>query len=183
MKDKEFESIYREHVKAILKVAMYYTKDYEVAQEITQTTFFQLYTHFENVDLEYIYPWLVRTAKNLALNYNRNSKFEILGEDMEVVMDGMGDNCYVDSMETCYIRKTQKNMAKELNDSILERLYEENKDWYDAVTLVYCLGKLQKEVAEELGITLDVLHSRLYRAKRWIRKNYEHRYKEITNWF
>ena len=35
---------------------------------------------------------------------------------------------------------------------------------------VYLLEKPQKEVAREMGISLEVLHSMLYRAKKWIRK-------------
>ena len=37
----------------------------------------------------------------------------------------------------------------------------------------------QKDVAREMGISLEVLHSMLYRAKKWIRKNYEKRYRYL----
>jgi hypothetical protein len=35
------------------------------------------------------------------------------------------------------------------------------------------------EVAEELNITREVLYSRFYRAKRWIRKKFEARYGDM----
>lgn len=63
-----------------------------------------------------------------------------------------------------------------LNQEIFEALYEKNTRWYEAVTLVYVLGKPQKEVAKEMEITLGVLESILYRAKEWIKKNYSERY-------
>lgn len=77
-KDKKFDSIYRAYKDSIFKVAMHYTKCEDLASEITQRTFFQLYIYFENVDLESVYPWLITTARNSAFNYNRDRKREIL---------------------------------------------------------------------------------------------------------
>ena len=68
---------------------------------------------------------------------------------------------------------------RHLADEIYLRLFEENKRWYDAIMAVYLLEKPQKEVAREMGISLEVLHSMLYRAKKWIRKNYEKRYRYL----
>ena len=181
--DKKFDSIYRAYVDSIFKMTMYYTKDYDVAQEITQSAFFKLYIHFENVDLDYVKPWLITTAKHLVFNYNRDSKREILGEVLELIMGTTGRVRYADSMENDYLRNCQKKMAKNLSLSIFDRLYNEHKNWYDAIMLVYCLDKPQQKAAEELGITIEVLHSRLYRARQWIRKNYGKEYEEVVNWF
>ena len=76
-------------------------------------------------------------------------------------------------MEEYYLRTEQKRRAEELEDSIFECLYKDHRIWYDAVTQVYCFGKSQQEAAEQLGIAVEVLNSRLYRARQWIRKNYE----------
>lgn len=72
-----------------------------------------------------------------------------------------------------------RTKRKELADEIYLRLFEENKRWYDAIMAVYLLEKPQKEVAREMGISLEVLHSMLYRAKKWIRKNYEKKYRYL----
>lgn len=181
--DEKFESIYRAYVDSVFRVSMYYAKDKEAAQEITQTTFFKLYTHWKNVDLEYVEPWLVTTARNLSYNYTRDSKHDILDEVLEVILETKDILEHVESTENYYMRESQKEFAKKLNDRIFDRLYREHRQWYDAVTLVYCFGKKQQEVADELGITIEVLHSRLYRAKQWIRKNYGKKYEEIANWF
>ena len=76
-----------------------------------------------------------------------------------------------------------KEKAEELEDSIFECLYKDHRIWYDAVTQVYCFGKSQQEAAEQLGIAVEVLNSRLYRARQWIRKNYENEYREVVSWF
>ena len=56
---------------------------------------------------------------------------------------------------------------------ILDDLYEINERWYDAVTKSYCLNMPQKEVAEEMGVSIEVLHSVLYRAREWVKKRYK----------
>ena len=54
-KDKKFDSIYRAYKDSIFKVAMHYAKCEDLANEITQKTFFQLYIYFENVNLDNVY--------------------------------------------------------------------------------------------------------------------------------
>lgn len=183
IKEEKFDSIYQAHVDSILKVAMHYANDYDIAQEITQKTFIQLYIHLDNMDMDYIFPWLVRTAKNFLYNSNRNSKREILGEVIDTIMEYDYALCCTESMDERYIREEQRQRIGELNDSIFEKLYKKNRKWYEALTLVYCLEKPQQEVAEELGIAIDTLQSRLYRAKQWIRKNYAKEYENVMSWF
>lgn len=151
--------------------------------EITQKTFFQLYIYFENVNLDNVYPWLVTTARNFTFNYNRDKKREILGEVFEVLKETKDKFCNINNMEEYYLRTEQKRRAEELEDSIFECLYKDHRIWYDAVTQVYCFGKSQQEAAEQLGIAVEVLNSRLYRARQWIRKNYENEYREVVSWF
>lgn len=183
LKDKKFDSIYQAYKDSIFKVAMHYTQSEDLANEITQKTFFKLYIHFENVDLETVYPWLVTTARNATFNYNRDSKREILGEVFEILKETKNRVCYVKNVEEQYLRNEQKKRTEQLEHRIFERLYKEHRIWYDAVTQVYCLDQTQQEAAEQLGIAVEVLNSRLYRARQWIRKNYEKEYEEIVNWF
>ena len=182
-KDKKFDSIYRAYKDSIFKVAMHYAKCEDLANEITQKTFFQLYIYFENVNLDNVYPWLVTTARNFTFNYNRDKKSEILGEVFEVLKETKDKFCNINNMEEYYLRTEQKRRAEELEDSIFECLYKDHRIWYDAVTQVYCFGKSQQEAAEQLGIAVEVLNSRLYRARQWIRKNYENEYREVVSWF
>jgi len=58
-------------------------------------------------------------------------------------------------------------------------LRKENESWYQIVNLIFCLEKPHDVVAKELGISKDVLYSKLYRAKKWIRKNFEDEYKNL----
>lgn len=116
--------------------------------------------------MKVVRSWLITTAKYLALNYNRDSLREIPTEETVVKKE------YVESLEDGYIKKLREKEYQELAGNIFAELYRVNERWYDAVTITYFLEKPQKEVAEIMGISLEVLHGILYRAKQWIRKNY-----------
>ena len=178
-KEERFDSIYRACAKDIYKISMHYTKDEDAAQEITQQAFYKLYIHFDNVNPEKARAWLVQTVKHLAFNRTRDSKGKVLGE---VIDFATGSESVSPNIEDQYIREEQQKVERELVESIFGRLHEEHPTWYEALTLVYCLEKPQLEVADELDISIEVLHSRLYRAKQWIRKNYGDKYKEVVNW-
>lgn len=179
-KEERFDSIYRVYAKDIYKTAIYYTKDENVAQEITQEAFYKLYIHFDHVNPEKARPWLTQTVKHMAFNVNRDSKSEVFGETAEITVE---TEPAMPSIEDQYLREQQVEMERELVESIFDRLQQEHPIWYEALTLVYCLEKPQQEVADELEISLDVLHGRLYRAKQWIRKYYGERYSEVVRWF
>lgn len=177
-KQERFESIYEIYKNDIFRISMHYTKDYMVSQEITQNVFMQLYLHMDRVNPESIRAWLTCTAKNLIYNYTRDSKYEILSEKFEDLLEQTGKG---GSIEEYCMEMERTSEVNTLCRSILGRLYQEHKIWYEVLVLVYGLEKPQADVADELGITLDVLHSRLYRAKQWIRKNYEKEYREVVN--
>lgn len=111
-KDKKFDSIYRAYKDSIFKVAMHYAKCEDLANEITQKTFFQLYIYFENVNLDNVYPWLVTTARNFTFNYNRDKKREILGEVFEVLKETKDKFCNINNMEEYYLRTEQKRRQR-----------------------------------------------------------------------
>ena len=111
-KIKNSTVIYRAYKDSIFKVAMHYAKCEDLANEITQKTFFQLYIYFENVNLDNVYPWLVTTARNFTFNYNRDKKREILGEVFEVLKETKDKFCNINNMEEYYLRTEQKRRQR-----------------------------------------------------------------------
>ncbi len=167
---EKFETIYHECKDDVYRVCLYFTKDVNVAQELAQQAFFNFYKHIDQVEMEHVRGYLVRTARNLSFNYLRDMKYELLSEETASIV----------SVEEVYFRKEQKKQQAVFTNSILERLKAENEDWYTAINLLYCLGKPNDVVADEMGISRDALYSLVYRAKKWIRKNYEEQYEEIV---
>lgn len=173
---RKIASIYEEYKDDVYKVCLYFTKDYFVAQELAQQVFFNFYQHIDQIEMESVRGYLIRAARNTSFNYLRDLKYEQVKGSWETLDE---ESATVISVEEIYFRNEQKQQEKMLSSSILERLKQENMEWYTAMNLVYCLGKPHEVVADELGISKDALYSLIYRAKKWIRKNYESQYDDV----
>ena len=172
-----FIRIYNETKELVFKPAMRYSDNYDVAQEIVHDTFLKLYVHFQDMDEERTIKWLIVTTKNAAKNYRKRARFECPDEDIELTVE-MSQELTEGNAEDILMEKVSREERKELADEIMSGLYKLNERWYEAVTMVYGMEKKQKDVAEELGVSLEVLQSVLQRARKWVKKNYEKQYKE-----
>ena len=173
-----FDAIYEENIESVYKTALFYSGNHHAAEEITQSVFMKLYVNIENVNLDAVNSWLLTTAKHMALNYQREIRREVLMEEVEVSDELVP---YIPSPEDMVIQKLKKEEHRELAGNIFSELYRVNPRWYDAGTITYFLEKPRKEVAEIMGVNLDTLYSMLYRAKRWIKKNYEEQYGRLDD--
>lgn len=177
-----FRGIYKANRNLIFKIVMQYSNiDYHVAQEITQEVFVKLYEHFDTYEEEYLLQWLIVSAKNAAINYLKKQNNEIL--DPNIVLTSDIHMKEVPSAEETIFERLEMEERIRKGQYLLDDLYRVNERWYEAMTMVYCEGKKQKDVAEILGVSVEVLHSVLYRARKWVRENYKpdsemRRYKE-----
>lgn len=178
-KAENFEMIYNLYERDVYRVALYYTKDECLAEEMAHAAFCNLFIRFDSVDMQRVRSYLFLTVRNLFYNWCRGHKrltytssFEMLEEDESLAY-------YVEEL---YLREEQILAAKELSRHILDRLREVNLSWYEAVVQVYCMGVPHEVFAMEQGVSVDVIHSRLYRAKQWARKHYQEQYDEIQSW-
>ena len=127
-----------------------------------------------NKDSVRTYP--IRSARNLSYNWLRDMKKEMNGELLDTIPE---ENVPQYSTEDDYIRDEQERERKEFVALLMERLREENEMWYNIVNLVYCMEKPHDLVAKELGMTREILYSKLYRAKKWLRKKFEDEYNKL----
>lgn len=161
VKKAEIDRLYKENVSKVYRTALYYVEDHYVAEEIVQEAFLKLYDNLGDICMESGPAWLITTAKNMAKNYLRDSKWETPMEEVpeqEVPYSSEG-------LDAQLIEVLRQKECRELHDTIFADLYEKNSRWYEAVTVSYTLDKPQKEVAEKMGISVDTLYSTLYRAK------------------
>ncbi|MEG0109345.1 MAG: sigma-70 family RNA polymerase sigma factor [Lachnospiraceae bacterium] len=176
-KEEQFDKIYQDTVKLVYKTALTYTNNnIHMAQDVVQNTFLQLYIHLDTMNFTNINSWLITTAKNHALNCYKRSLWEAMDDDITERIEQMKS---IQSAETEYMSEIEYRGKKCFQEEIFQRMYEKNPRWYEAVTLVYCLELPQAQVAEKMDVSLMVLQSLLYRARKWIRKNYGDRYENI----
>lgn len=84
------------------------------------------------------------------------------------------------SAEEQFLEDDLQKQRLELHEKIFTNLMEKNERWYDAIVLVYYMEMPQAKAAELMGIRLEVLHSLLHRAKKWIKKKYGTEYEEMN---
>lgn len=179
MNKQSFNAVYELYADKIYRTALYYSKDIDAAEEITQEVFLKLYIHGDNIkDWNKVLAWMKLTAKNIALNHYKKSRRELPNEDIVTLKDGIFSSC---SVEEEVSLKQYNQEKQELVEEILYHLYEENPLWYHATVLAYCFDKPQKEVAEELQMELQALHSMLYRVRQWIKKHYRSVYENVKD--
>ena len=166
------ENVYRLYENEVYKTCLYYAKDEHIARDMTQKTFFSIYEHYENIKPGRMKPYLIRTAKNITMNWLRD--FKRLREGQ--IDDLIEEDLKIYSVEDVYIREESAKLASGLANEILTRLYHKNKRWYELVMLAYYLDIPQEKIAEQMGVKIDVIYGRLYRAKQWIRSNYQEEY-------
>ena len=91
--NREFNESYENYKNLILRTAYTYSGNREAAEDITQETFLKLYIGYDSMKKENIPSWLYTTAKNMALNYKKKAKWEVLAmdddedDDFRVILD------------------------------------------------------------------------------------------------
>ncbi len=174
----DFDKIYKTNAEIVYKTAVKYSGNHHEAEEIAQTVFLKLYVNRENINLEAARGWLILTTKYMALNRNRDLEREYLVDDF--IGGEEADSAEIaENPEDIFLRKMKERQYMKLKEKIFEALYAKSPRWYDAVTITYVLEKPQKEVAEKMGVTLEVLQAVLYRARRWMRENYAEEYAHL----
>lgn len=171
----KFDSIYGRNRNKVFQTAMYYTKRMEIAEEITQEIFVEMYVGIDKIDEAKVDNWLLTVTKNKSLNWLHKLEAEVrrleyLQENGELLSE---------SAEYSVLEKECKQDFGLLSQEIFCELYKENERWYEVVSGIYCSGKTYTEVADELHVSKDVVYAIIYRARRWIKRNYGKRYEKI----
>lgn len=170
-KRAKFEKVYRANMHDMYKVALYFAQQEQAALEITQKAFYQLYLRFEDIDPNSMRAYTARMIRNMTYNWTRDNKIAKEGN-----IEDYCEELKIDSLEEFYIRKEEKITAHALATHLMDELYEKNERWYQTIIDVYYLEIPQDKVAENEGVAKDVISSRLYRAKQWIRHNFREEY-------
>lgn len=170
MKNKRFAEAYIKYKKLVMKIVHDYLNDSFLAEEICQQVFVSFYEHMDDVyDEKGIKPWLIVTTRNAVFDYLRKLKVR---KDKNVYL------C-ADAAERVPAAEEEAvaHVADEkLSFQILEDLQQKNKEWYEVVKAICVDGMKQREAAEYLRISPQVLNAKLYRAKQYIRKKYQKEY-------
>lgn len=171
-----FDCIYEAHEDLVFKTAMSYSRNYYTAEEISQTVFMKLFLELQKKEIDNPRAWLLKATRNLAMNINKKSSHEIASEDLET-LSALYE--WEESPEDILLTEEHDERIINLHDEIMDKLLKKNKRWYEAINLAFSYKMPREEVARTMGMEIEAIHSLLFRARKWIRDNYELQYEEL----
>ncbi|MBX3042944.1 MAG: RNA polymerase sigma factor [Candidatus Kapabacteria bacterium] len=153
-KSAAFSELYNRYANNIYLYCRKIFGDGTFAEDIFQDTFLQLLKCIENkIYIGNVQGYLLKTARNLSLNFRRNQRAEMVEfDDFRANID---DNSY------------ELKELSEMIDSALELLPEEHKE---AFILQSYQGLSYSEIATLTDVPLSTVRNRIVRAKAKLRE-------------
>lgn len=174
IKEQRFTQVYRRRKNLILRYSYSKTQDLEAAEEICQDVFLHYYEKIEQIQEDLVKAWLLLCAKRKCIDYWRkrqNRQESSVGET--AVLEVISEN----NLERVVDHVIQENFAWK----ILGELRQKNETWYQVIEAVCICEMEQEEAAASLGISVQVLRARLFRARKFIRQEYLKEYKDLLD--
>jgi RNA polymerase sigma factor (sigma-70 family) len=154
------EALYDMYSSSLFGVIVRIVNDNALAEDILQDTFVKIWNSFSSYSTEKgrLFTWMVNIARNLSIDKIRSKDFKNQGKNQELE----NNVTFIDEQRnTAY--KPELLGVKEL----VEGLKPEQKSILD---LVYFKGYTHVEAADELGVPLGTVKTRLRMAIIQLRK-------------
>ena len=154
------EALYDMYSSSLFGVIVRIVNDTALAEDILQDTFVKIWNSFSSYSTEKgrLFTWMVNIARNLAIDKIRSKDFKNQGKNQDIE----NNVAFIDE-QTNAVYKPEHLGVKEL----VERLKPEQKSILD---LVYFKGYTHVEAADELGVPLGTVKTRLRMAIIQLRK-------------
>lgn len=157
----DFEDIYTAYFDRVFSFLMKLCKERDVAEELTQETFFQAYRSLHKYDYSCeLFTWLCAIAKNVYLKHLRKLRRSCI--DIELVRESAPS----DPLEQPEIA-FQKNVQVENLRRAIRTLPEKYRD----IVILRIYGDLPfSQIAQKIGITENSAKVIFYRAKNMLKE-------------
>ena len=150
----EFEEIYNSYNQKIYRLCMSYSNDRDLAKDLTQETFIQVWTNLSKFRNESsIGTWIFRIASNICLRQIERSKRNITSE----------------------LPFQIEEKQEESNDAQIAFLYKCISELPETDRLIISLvleEQPQKEIADILGISEGNIRVKIHRIKQLLTKKF-----------
>lgn len=154
---EEAETIYKEYSNYIYRTVLFLTKSKELADDVTQETFIQVFQKYNTFDSSRpVKPWLYKIALNMTRNIIRRQKWVIFSEQLPETSQG-------DLVEYSVLKnEEEKELWEKINSLSLKSR--------EIIILHFYAGLKLSEIAYSLGIPLGTCKSRLNFALKKLRR-------------
>lgn len=164
-KQKRFELLVREVSGDLFRYAYWMCKDTARAEDLVQETFYRAWRSFENLrDQNSAKAWLITILRREhARYYAQQSVVEVDICDVQSQLEGGEDP----------VRHAQ---STELHWAIMDL----DQQFREPLILQIGAGLTGDEIAKQLGINLNTVNMRLYRARQQLRERYQSAGRSLT---
>lgn len=155
------ETLYNNYSKAVFSVIVKIVNSREIAEELIQDVFLKVWNNIATYDTSKgrLYTWLIGIARNLAIDTLRSKDYK---KNSYKSLDYINDVSYNEPGEDDHKAIELAGM-----DKYLEKLKEEQRV---LIELSYFQGLTQKEISEQLGISLGTVKTRIRSAMMRLRE-------------
>ena len=169
--DAAFGTLVEKYQKSVHALAWRKTGDFHDAEEITQDTFLRAYQKLSTLrDPSKFLGWLCVIANRLCLKWLRKQKSEKHLQSLEATpMEEMAETAYAH-----YVSEQREAEATEHRFEIVKKLLEKLPEGERTVMTLHYLGEMTiKEMSRFLGVSVETIKVRLYRARKRLREEEE----------
>jgi RNA polymerase sigma-70 factor (ECF subfamily) len=169
--DEAFASLFRRYREKVYRISYRFTRDHDDAMDLVQTVFIKVHRSLDSYRAESSFAtWIARIATNCGIDLVRQRKREA-----KVKLDDAAELAD-DAMLEAGQGGPRLSPAAELGNAELgERIRQAIDDLSEkhrSVFLLHCVeGTPYKDIAEILGISIGTVMSRLFHARRYLRKS------------
>lgn len=166
-KNHRLDDFFEMYGDMVFRQAYQVLKDHHAAEDIAQETFVRLSRDLDKLSDWMVRVWLLRTAKNLAIDHLRKGgKYKtVLGYDEDfrnVPADIFADPGIL----------AEKKDESDRKIMALKNLSREKPEWFQILMMSEVDGIKNQEIANRLGISAALVSKRKERARKWLWDEY-----------
>ena len=169
--DTAFGILVEKYQKSVHALVWQKIGDFQYAEEITQDTFLLAYQNLSTLrEPSQFLRWVFVIAKRLCLKWLRKQKSAKQLQSLEdTPMEEVAESTY-----THYVSEQRETEATEHRSKIVKKLLEKLPEGERTVVVLHYLGEMtMKEIGKFLGVSVETVKVRLYRARKRLREEEE----------
>ncbi len=144
-----FEEIYNQYATEIIRVAYFYLKDRQKAEDVCQETFVKLITKNPTIEPEKIKSWLIKVSINACKDILKSSWYK---------KTDLGDDVLMNIA-------TPSSEQNDLSESLILAIQKLPAKFKEVIILHYYQGYGVAEISDILNISIGTVSSRMARAR------------------
>ncbi len=167
--DEAFSTLVEKHQKGVHALAWRKVKDFHYAEEITQDTFLQAYKKLSTLkNPNQFAGWLYVIANRLCINWLQRHKPAMQSLE-DTPMEEIEESSYIH-----YAAEQRETEETEHRHEIAEKLLSKLPESERTVMTLHYLGEMTaKEISKFLGVSVNTITNRLWRARKRLREDQE----------